>query len=159
MNAAAAPMIDRAWAEFRHETIVESFGIFWIAAEVAILFCMGVAARILEQRPLPKRPALTPRERRRAWTWAFAVCALAAFVYARHAFIAPLPVAFGSIADAGVDVVQLARNAYLSRAHIHVALWCALVVAWVALEIAIVAQGIRVYRRLEAVIAETRHAA
>jgi hypothetical protein len=157
--ASAAPVFDRARAEFRREVAIETFGLFWIGAELAILFCMGVAVRVFAERPVPLRLALKTDERRRAVLWTVGFAGLVIAVYVRHAFLPPLPVVLQSIAATSEAVVQDARDAYLARANLHTALWCAFIAGWVVLEIAIVVQGIRAYRRLARVIEETRHAA
>lgn len=147
-QAAGGP-IGRAGEQFRSELLIEAAGVFWIAAEVAILFCMTAAARIFATRPLPSRVSLTRAERRRALRWALAMVGLVAAVFGRHIFIAPLPEAFSAIAAAGDNVQALAEQAYYTRTHIHVALWCGFITAWVLLEIAIVVQGIRAYKQLK----------
>ena len=140
--------IETAREQFRFELLIEAAGVFWIAAEVAILFCMTVAVRIFAVRPLPERVSLTQRERRRAVVWGLALGALAVSVFGRHLLIAPLPEVFRVIVAAGTDVQARVEQAYNARTHIHIALWCSFITAWVLLEIAIVVQGIRGYRHL-----------
>jgi hypothetical protein len=157
-TAAVADAVDpivSAWAEFRRDLLAESAGVFWIAAEIAILFCMGVALRVFGERPLPESIRLTHGEKRRALGAAAFVIVLSLFVYGRHAVLPPLPMAFRAIAASGEHVTEAARKAYLLRAHVHIALWCSMIAAWVALEIAIVVQGVRVFRRLRALVRET----
>jgi len=150
------PVIESARVEFQRQLLAESAGVFWVAAEVAILFFMGVAARILEVRPLPQAIGLTGTEVRRAWRAGALILALAAFVFGRHLVWPPLPTAFETIAASGEDVLARARDAVLERAHTHAVLWCTLITAWMVLEIAIVIQGIRVLGRLRAIVGETR---
>ena len=145
---AVGASIEAAREQFRMELLIEAAGLFWIAAEVAILFCMTVAVRIFAPRPLPSRIALTQREKKRAVLWGLALGALAASVFGRHLFIAPLPEAFSTIVMAGTDVQARVEQAYNARTHIHIALWCSFIFAWVLLEIAIVVLGIRSYRHL-----------
>jgi len=109
---------------------------------------MTVAVRIFATRPLPARISLTQRERKRAVLCGLALGALAASVFGRHLFIAPLPEAFSTIVMAETDVQARVEQAYNARTHIHIALWCSFIFAWVLLEIAIVIQGIRSYRHL-----------
>ncbi len=157
--AAASPVIDRTWAQFRREIVVETFGLFWIAAEIAILFCMGVAARVFGERPTPQHLVLTPAERRQFWLWCALLATLALLVFGRHAYLAPLPIALERIANAGDNVVSLSRAAFLDRAELHAIVWCAFIAAWVIIEIAIVAQGVRAFGRLRALAGEARRAA
>ncbi len=145
---AGAQAIEAAREQFRMEIVIEAAGLFWIAAEVAILFCMTVAVRIFATRPLPARISLTQSERKRAVLWGLALGILAAAIFARHLLIAPLPEAFSTIVMAGTDVQARVEQAYNARTHIHIALWCGFIFAWVLLEIAIVVQGIRSYRCL-----------
>ena len=140
--------IETAREQFRSELLIEAAGVFWIAAEVAILFCMTVAVRIFATRPLPSRVSLTQREGKRAVLWALALGVLAASVFGRHLLITPLPEAFSAIVIAGIDVQARVEQAYDARTHIHIALWCSFITAWVLLEIAIVVLGIRSYRHL-----------
>ena len=148
----AVDPIAAARDQFRSELMIEASGVFWIAAEVAILFCMTAAVRIFATRPLPSRISLTRKERRRAIAWAIGMGALVAATFGRHLFIAPLPEAYSAIAAAGRDARLLAEQAYALRTHIHITLWCAFITAWVVLEIAIVVQGIRAYKNLKGLI-------
>jgi len=67
--------------------------------------------------------------------------------------IAPtLPDALRAISETDVDVQEQARLTYLRHVNVHVGVWCGFIATWVALEIAIVAQGIRAYRRLMRVV-------
>ncbi len=145
---AAGDPIGSAGEQFRLELLLEAVGLFWIVAEVAILYCMIAAVRLFATRPFPARISLTQAERRRALRWALAMVGLVAAVFGRHIFIAPLPEAFSAIAAAGDNVQALAEQAYYTRTHIHVALWCGFITAWVLLEIAIVVQGIRAYKHI-----------
>ncbi len=140
--------IETAREQIRSELLIEAAGVFWIAAEVAILFCMTVAVRIFAARPLPSRISLTRSDRKRAVLWGLALGLLAASIFGRHLLIAPLPDAFSAIVMAGTDVQARVEQAYNARTHIHIALWCSFITAWVLLEIAIVVQGIRSYRSL-----------
>lgn len=149
----------RAWAEFRRELLVETAGVFWIAAELAILFGMTVAVRLFSERPVPDTLRLRRDEMRQAWAFGGVLAALCAVVYGRHLLFPPLPLAFESIGASGEDVFARAEAAYYAWAHTHIALWCALVVAWMALEAAIVVQGIRAFRRLRALAGERGRAA
>lgn len=153
-QAAAIDPVADAQAQFRLELMIEASGVFWIAAELAILFCMTAAVRIFATRPLPSGIALSKAERRRAICWAAGIAALVVAVFGRHFFVAPLPDAYGAIAAAGKDVRALVEQAYTLRAHIHVAIWCAFITAWVLLEIAIVVQGLRAYKGIKRLIAD-----
>ncbi len=146
-QAAVGP-IEGAGEQFRLELLIEAVGVFWIVAEVAILYCMTAAVRLFATRPFPAHISLTQAERKRALRWALAMAGLVAAVFGRHIFIAPLPEAFGAIAAAGGNVQALAEQAYNTRTHIHIALWCSFITAWVLLEIAIVIQGIRAYKHI-----------
>ena len=119
---------------------LESAGLFWIAAELAILFLMTAARRHLLTRPLPPHLDLQDSEKRRARVWLVAFLFLAAIVLCRHVVyaLAPLP----------QDVSPL----LISRVRVHLAVWTAFITAWVALEVAIVYQGLRAYLALKALI-------
>lgn len=149
---AGADAIERAHAQFRFELLMEVAGVFWIAAEIAILFGMTIATRILATRPLLPGISLTSAERRQALLWAAGLGVLVVTVFGRHAFIDPLPSAFTAIAETGINVREKIARAYAIRTHSHVAIWCLFIAAWVGLECAIVAQGIRAYGRLKGLI-------
>jgi hypothetical protein len=119
---------------------LESAGLFWIGAELAILFAMIAARRHVEARPLPPRLELGHGEKRRARAWCFAFLVLAAIVLGRHAVHALTPIP--------QDVSPL----LIGRARVHLAVWSGFVTAWVVLEVAIVYQGLRGYLALKALI-------
>ncbi len=152
-------VMDWAWTQFRREVLVETAGLFWLGAEAAILLGMTLAVRILGERPLPATIQLTALEWRYVRLTAAGLLVIAAFVYSRHLVLPPLPWAFTSIGRAGGDLFGGAEAAYYVRAHLHIALWCGFVVAWMALEAAIVAQGLRAFYRLRGLVSETGRAA
>ena len=146
--------IERAQAQFRQELLLETAGVFWIVAEVAILFCMTTARRIFATRPVPPRVSLTPEERRRALRWGAGSIVLIIAVFGRHLFLSPLPEALQGVLAEGANLRERTQLLYMSRVHLHVALWCTFITGWVALEIAIVAQGVRAYRALRRLTAD-----
>jgi len=150
--------IDEAWRVFQRHLLLESAGVFWIAAELAILFTMMVAVRMFAERPVPTRLQLTRHERRLAIRMALLVLALAAFVYGRYLVQRPLPFAVIDLAEGDAGLIDSTRAAYLARAHVHAALWVTLVAVWVFLEAAIVIYGIKAFRRLRTLTGATRHA-
>ncbi|HUW62391.1 MAG TPA: hypothetical protein VMZ06_15405 [Candidatus Bathyarchaeia archaeon] len=119
---------------------LESAGLFWIGAELAILFMMIAARRHIQARPLPPRLELQDNEKRRARAWCFAFLVLAAIVLGRHVVnaLAPLP--------------QNATALLIGRVRVHLAVWSGFITAWVALELAIVYQGLRGYLALKALL-------
>lgn len=122
-------------ARQRVDMLVETAGLFWIAAELAILFLVLAGCRHLETTPLAPQFNLTSRERYRLAVGAAAFVLLSAGVMARYAFPAPI---------APEDAAAVLSN----RVHVHIAIWAAFVTTWVLLEILIVFHGWRGYRRL-----------
>lgn len=119
---------------------LESAGLFWIGAELAILFMIIAARRHIQTRPLPPRLQLEDGEKRRVRAWLIALFFLAAIVLGRHLVYALAPVP--------QDVAPLLSG----RMRAHLAIWSGFVTAWVVLEIAIVYQGFRGYLALKALI-------
>ena len=136
---------DIAFAEtlFRTELAIESAGIFWIAAELAILFCVLLARFHVEHRPHQPKLTLDPAHWRRLRIWTSACVVLAAAVWGRHLVIAPLP---GVAAHAPSG--EALASAYAVRAWIHNGVWFSFINIWVILETVIVYHGWRTYRSL-----------
>lgn len=120
---------------------LEFIGLFWIAAEVAILFFVLAARRHLEERPLPPAFALHPPERGRAWLWTAGFFLIAMAVLCRHLLSACSAVQ-----------PQDALLVFIRRARTHLAVWSGFVAVWVGLEVVIVYHGWRGYRALEALL-------
>jgi len=119
---------------------LESAGLFWIGAELAILFMMMAARRHVQTRPLPPRLELRYSEKRRARTWAYCFLLLAVIFLGRHLINALTPIP--------QDVSPL----LIGRVRVHLAVWSGFITAWVVLEVAIVYQGLRGYLALKALI-------
>lgn len=119
---------------------LESAGLFWIGAELAILFAVMAARRHLGARPLPPRLQLQDADKRRARMWCYGFFLLAAVVLCRHAVyaIAPVP----------EDVAKV----LVGRGRVHLAVWSVFITAWVVLEVAIVYHGLRGYLALKRLV-------
>ena len=141
--------IDRALSQFTQEFFVETVGVFWIGAEVVILFAVTAALRHFNATPLPAIFTLTSAEKRRAFWWAGGVVLLCAATFGRHFFLTPIHTALAAIESPGDGEVEAL---YFSRAHIHLAIWCLFISAWVVLEAAIVFQGVRAFARLRRLV-------
>lgn len=149
LSQAGSPVLEAAWVRFQRELIVEGAGIFWIVAELGILFAVTVGRRVLRERPLPERLILTRSERWLALGLVLVAVGLAALVFGRFLIWAPMPIAIE--ATAGLDRPEIPRAVYAEltgHARVHLAIWCAFIAVWIALEIAIVAQGIRAFHAL-----------
>ncbi|HOZ49284.1 MAG TPA: hypothetical protein PLO37_25190 [Candidatus Hydrogenedentes bacterium] len=150
--SAASP--DSAVAFARHFDrrigLTEGAGLFWILAELVILYVVLVGRRHLEMEPLPTTIALTKAERWRAAGWLAGFLVLTACVLGRHLAIVPLAAWIEAVPmETPAGFIQ---NAYLVRAHLHMGIWMAFVAAWVALELLIVYHGWHGYRRLRRVL-------
>ncbi|MDP7638487.1 MAG: hypothetical protein QGG73_02055 [Candidatus Hydrogenedentes bacterium] len=144
-----ADAILRASGQFAQECLIEAAGVFWIGAEVVILFAVTAALRHFSSTPLPPAFALTPAEKRRAFWWAGGVALLCAATFGRHLVLMPIHTALAAIEpplNGKVDAI------YFSRAHIHLTVWCSFIAAWVVLEAAIVFQGVRAFARLRRLV-------
>jgi hypothetical protein len=119
---------------------LESAGLFWISAELAILFMMIAARRHVQTRPLPPRLEFQNGEKRRAVAWGLGFFLLAALVLGRH------------VAYALETLPHDAAPVLIGRARVHMAVWSGFVTAWVCLEVAIVYQGLRGYLALKSLM-------
>jgi len=130
-----APVLAYLHARQRVAFVVESAGLFWIGAELLILFMVVAGRRHISTEPLPERFVLQINEKRRAIIAAVVFTLTAAAVLARH--FAPWTVD----ADAAAEVLS-------DRMHAHMLVWASFVTVWVLLETLIVYHGWRGYCRL-----------
>ncbi len=138
-----------AHGQFVREFFIEVAGVFWIGAEVLILFVVTAALRHFEARPLPPKFALTAREKRRALWWSGGLVLLCVGAFGRHVVVAPIHTALAALESPLAGEVEAI---YFSRAHIHLAVWCLFILTWVVLEAAIVLQGLRVLSRIRGLV-------
>ena len=132
VSAAVQSYLD---ARQRMALIVETAGLFWIAAELAILVLVVAGRRHIGTEPLPERFALNANEKRRVLIVLVAFVAASCILLARH------------FVPHAVDTDHAAA-VLLGRAHVHRAVWASFVTVWVLLETLIVYHGWRGYRRL-----------
>jgi len=150
----ATTPLEHSLRSFMLQTTAEMAGLFWLAAELAILFAVLVARRHLAAEPLPTRLRLIPRERRRATYWVWIMAALTMALLSRHLFLVPLPVLLATDAFAGPNAPATLSQALHLRNGIHHILWTAFVAGWVVLECTILYHGLHVYRRLRHLFAK-----
>lgn len=147
----ALSLANRLWSR---DLMVETAGLFWIAAELAILYLVLLARFHVEHYPRESNPRLTPKFRRRARRWTAGFVVLCAAVAARF-YLYPLPhileTALRNQASPNDIALLYARWAYT-----HSLIWCAFITIWVVLEIAIVYHGRRVYIGLRKALTEPR---
>lgn len=122
-------------ARRRVDLLVESAGLFWIAAELVILFLVIAGRRHIDTEPAPVQFALTRAEKRRALAGSIGFALVSLVVLSRY-FLAREVEA------------ETAAAVLSSRVHIHIAVWASFVTVWVVLETVIVYHGWRGYRRL-----------
>lgn len=126
--------------------IVESAGLFWLGAELAILYAMLIARRHVTSRPAPKELSLSSAERTRAVMWIAAFGVLCVIVLLRHQL---LPSAQALILQSGSRyAAEEVIRVFTQRNREHLAVWASFVTGWVALEMAIVYQGCRVFQTI-----------
>lgn len=139
-SAQDTALVDKATAIFHEQLIIELAGLFWIAAELIILYCVIAARRFLQELP-SNAPFRWPIPLGKFLTTLFLLIAI--FTLGRHFFITPLPDAI----KAGFTPESI-RIAYLLRAHIHLFVWAVFITFWVVLESAIVYFGFQIYQIL-----------
>jgi len=131
--------------------IIESAGLFWLLAELMILFWVLAGRKHLESHAESPRFAWSPALTRRALGWSFGFAGLALLTYGRHLVWPPAHHLLQGGAVSGIpEAALLAR--FTCRAHEHLALWSLFVTGWIALEIAIVYHGWRGYQCLRALL-------
>ena len=143
--------MDYARRVFFEQCRAEWAGLFWIGAELAILFAVITAHRHVYARLHPDAPP-----RRVAWLVAAGAAAfvlLAAASQARHLWWTPVHL---RLAAGALPGPSLLGAAYRFQNHAHYGLWAAFTVAWVLLEICIVFQGWRVCQGLRTLLTRPR---
>jgi len=131
------------------DVLFEAAGLFWIGAELLILW--GVLAGLRYMKETPGAAQLMPSDafRRSVARWLGAFLLLCAVVLGRHLL---LPSAHGAV-TLGLDL-STAAAVFASRHSEHLAVWSAFVVAWVLLEGLIVFFGWRGFQQLRKVFPE-----
>lgn len=125
----AQAALDYVHAALREHLLYESIGLFWLWAEVVILFAMREARHTLQHAsPRPWKMRLL------AWHGFFGV--FAAAVLWRYYFT-----------FSGPPWDQAIAPWYIEQTKWHLAVWSGFVLGWVVLESAIVFEGARAYSR------------
>ena len=131
---------------------IELAGIVWVFAEVSILLLLIAAARHVSRAHVSSTFRLTRTETRGAVAILACLCALSAIVLFRHAVIVD-PNDLVVSHDGRVDLDRNAFSAaYRNSVHGHLFVWMIFIGVWVLLEIAIVHQGLQIYRRLRVLL-------
>lgn len=130
--------IDMLYDQFRTHGLIEAAGLFWLLAEVLILFAMTVADNHLR---LGGREAFQWEQRytRRLILWLALFSLLSLCVAGRHGLWPPAYT---------YEDTEVALRIGRHREQIHLVVWAIFVAGWVALEAAIVAYGVRAYGQL-----------
>jgi hypothetical protein len=144
-------LMDYLQIEHQQRMLIEGAGLFWILAELLILYAVLVGRRCIETRPLPGVLALTSRERHRAMVWALIFVGAASALFVRHFVGVPIHASIEAVAQGTLPLNMLGRT-YTARTHTHMTLWAVFVALWVALECVIVYHGWRAYRALREVL-------
>lgn len=147
-----SPVLDAARERFRTDLLIEGAGVFWLVAELAILYAVTVGGRALRERPLPGRLVLTSRERWIAAALALLSAGLIALVCARFLLAPALPEAVEAAALETSGVADAVYAAVVRHIQVHLVIWCTFIAGWVVLESLIVIQGIRAFHALARVI-------
>lgn len=144
MDVSAEILRDIAGARARESSmlLIELCGVFWIAAEMIILFFVIEARRHVGRSPLPAAPVWDRAATRRAVIFALAVFGVLGTVVIRPMVWAPLS---ARLRSGSLDLSSAAMHDFFA-VHRHLVVWVAFVTVWVVLEAAIVYQGYRAYR-------------
>ena len=124
--------------------IIELCGVFWIAAELVILFFVMEARRHLGRSPIPAKPVWDGIATRRAAIFLLLMTAALLAAVVRPALWVPLS---ALLQQGPLDVRTTAMHDFHAVLR-HLVLWAFFVTMWVVLEGAIVCQGYRAYRVL-----------
>jgi len=153
-DAAISEIIQSARVEYCRVLLTETAGLFWILAEICILFAVRVGRRLLDAEGLSLESIQVRFEKTRAMVWGGLFLLFSAVLFGRHLFDSPLHRQLVQVA-AGGDGVDLGRalNAHVSLMRAHYAVWASFVTLWVILEAGIVYNGWRGYRRLAELLA------
>ncbi len=133
------------------EILIESVGLFWILAELIILFFVIAGRDHLENRPASPKFQWSPRWTCRAAMMTAFFLALCAAVYGRGWLWLPVHAQIVEAAEGTVDIQQV-QAAFAASCRRHLAVWAAFVAVWVILEILIVCHGWRAYRKLRTLL-------
>ena len=144
----ALSLASRLWAR---DLMVETAGLFWIAAELAILYLVLLARFHVEHRPNATVPFITPKFRRRAWVWTAAFLLLCLAIGVRF-YLFPLRDNLEAALHANANSHDIAAL-YARWAYTHALIWCVFITIWVILEAAIVYNGRHVYLALRKALA------
>ena len=153
-DAAISDIIQSARVEYCRVLLTEAAGLFWILAEICILFAVRVGRRLLDAEGLSLESMQVRFEKARAMVWGGLFLLFSAALFGRHLFDSPLHRQLAQLV-AGGDGVDLGRalNAHVSLMRAHYAVWASFVTLWVILEAGIVYNGWRGYRRLAQLLA------
>ena len=156
-DAAISEIIQSARVEYCRVLLTEAAGLFWILAEICILFAVRVGRRLLDAEGLSLESMQVRFEKARAMVWGGLFLLFSAVLFGRHLFDLPLHRQLAQLVAGGTEVdLREALNAHVSVMRMHYAIWASFVTVWVILEACIVYNGWRGYRRLSELLAARR---
>ena len=132
-----AGLLAEAGARETAVLLVELAGVFWIGAELVILFFVTEARRHVLRNPLPAGPVWDRASTRRAFVFVAFLGATAVAVVVRSVLWGGLT----SHAGVGTLPIEQAARVDATAMRAHLILWAGFVTLWVLLETAIVVQG------------------
>lgn len=130
------------------DLLSECAGLFWIGAELAILYLLLVVRRHLEQNPAA-RLTFTTRERSRARLWFLAWILFALTPFGRLITV-PGHCLYAFLIHH--DARALPPALYIRVLHYHLGLWALFVTVWVVLEALIAFHSVCGYRQLRRIV-------
>jgi hypothetical protein len=146
--SALSDIIQSARLEYFQVLLIESAGLFWIFAEICILFGVRAGRRYIECGDFDTLHL------RKTLPWALAFFVLSTGLLGRHFLGVPFYRQVGQLAISGGDsALREALLAHVSAQRTHYTVWASFVTTWVVLEACIVYNGWRGYCSLRAVFA------
>ena len=142
--------MEYARQEYLRWMLIETMGIFWLVAEIAILLMVRAGRGYLDGIRTGTLTAWRPPIFRIVVATALATLSLCIATYGRHWFIPPLHSVI-AVSPPGMDAI---RALFRQRHREHIIVWSGFVTAWVLLEAVIVYQGCRGYCALRQLLRE-----
>ena len=147
MDAAA---YDFARTLHQQQVLIETAGLFWLLAELVILFAIVLGRQHLSNSPRELKVQWTPQITKRAIIWGSLFAALILITYGRHTFLLPVYELLQS--QDSSHTLETLTATLRHRNQTHLVLWSFFITAWVFLETLIVYHGWCGYRSLRKLI-------
>lgn len=141
-----------AHSVFLEQMVFELAGLFWLLAELVILFAVLAARDHLKHNPTSPRLTLNRGLRKRAVLWGVCFALLVLLTQCRHLCWPPVYRVLLDHAPIIVPNIGEMQAMFVARNHAHWGIWAGFIAGWVLLEILIVYHGYRGYRTLKTLL-------